>query len=456
MQFFEKNKQRLLEEIVELLKIPSISTRDENKKDIAAAANWVEKKLQQMGMDNVTQVTVNGGNPVIVAEKIFDNNLPTLLVYGHYDVQPAEPLEEWQSSPFEPEIREGAIYGRGTTDNKAQFLTNFAALEYYLSEQTNKTWNIKVAIEGEEEIGGPSIDAMIVDPHYSEHFKADYAYISDGPWVKNDVPSIEFSLRGLVYFDLTLRTSRSDMHSGLFGNSVMNPANLAGYVIYKLKDVLANRIKVANIYKQVRKLSEEEIESINTGSMSWADVKEHSGAFVITPTRKDGKLMTPAVLTGTKPSLDVHGISTGFTEVGRMKTVIPATAFVKFSIRLVPFMNPDEVVALVEKYVKKIMPKNVEYELVCLSKGKPYLTDPNDERVRHLIASYETAFGKSPVLAPSGGSIGLVTTLAEAHGVKSLLASYGLPDDRLHGPNEKYNLSQFEGGFRTLVEFLKQ
>lgn len=455
-EFFSTHKQRFIKEISELVAIPSISTQPEHQSDIIRAATWVEMKLAALGCDRVKQLSKGNGNPVVFGEKIFDPSLPTLLLYGHYDVQPADPLAAWSSDPFLPVVRDGALYGRGTTDNKAQFMTNIAALEYYFAEQKEKTWNIKIVIEGEEEIGGPTIDAMIEDPDFTEYFSANYAYISDGPWVSRDMPSIEYSLRGLVYFDLELRTSQSDMHSGLYGNAVLNPANLAGYVIYKLKDILANRIRVPNIYKSMRRLSQEEITQINEGSMTWEDVKNNSGALVTTPYRRRGESFSPAILTGTRPSLDVHGISSGFTEKGQMKTIIPASALVKFSIRLVPQMTPHETTVLVEKYLKKIMPKGVEYTLTVLNSSKPYITSPQDSRIEQLCLEYEKAFGKRPHLTPSGGSIGLVTTLADRFGMVSLLASYGLPDDRLHGPDEKYDLSQLEGGYLTLTGFLEK
>jgi acetylornithine deacetylase/succinyl-diaminopimelate desuccinylase-like protein len=236
----------------------------------------------------------------------------------------------------------------------------------------------------------------------------------------------------------------------------MNPANLAGYVIFKLKDIFANRVRVPNIYKQMRRLSQEEIASITMGSETWEEVKQHSSSTVVTPYRRRGEQFAPAILTGTRPSLDVHGISSGFTEKGRMKTVIPSTALVKFSIRLVPFMDPKKTAQLVERYVKKLLPTGTEYTLTVLNSSKAYLTDPRDEQIENLKAAYVGGFGKEPALTPSGGSVGLVTTLADRFGTKSLLASYGLPDDRLHGPNEKYNISQFQGGFLTFCEFLKK
>lgn len=453
-EFFQQYKQQIIDDLFALIRIPSISTRPESRADIQKAADWMSEKLKHIGLENVQQTLIDEGHPIVTGQKIFDEKLPTLLVYGHYDVQPAEPLDAWKSEPFAPEIRDGAIFGRGATDDKGQLITNLAAIAYYLLQQETKTWNIKVAIEGEEEIGSPSIQKMIATPAYKELFTADYAYISDGPWDKMTEPSVEFSLRGLCYFDLELKTATADAHSGLFGNTIMNAGNLAGYVVYKLKDILRNKVRVPNIYKQMRKLSDDEIAEISKESMTWEEVQAMSGALVTTPYHRRKESFAPAILTGTRPSLDVHGIQVGFTEPGRMKTVIPSTALVKFSIRLVPFMDPEKTVQLVEKYIAKIVPKGTEYKLTCISKDKAYLVDPKDPKIMALKKAYEVGFGKVPHLAPSGGSIGLVVTLDETYGVKSLLASYGLPDDRLHGPNEKYNLSQLEGGFKTLVAFL--
>lgn len=457
-EYYKQNKARFVEELSDFLRIRSISTDVSFKPEMKKATEWLKKKLTSMGMDNIKELLPSGeefknGNPVIYAEKIFSKDLPTLLVYGHYDVQPADPVEQWSSDPFEPVVKEDAIFARGATDNKGQVYTNIAAVEYYISHVENKRFNIKFFIEGEEEIGSEVTNRVIESHEFNEELKADYAYISDGPWMKHDTPTIEYSLRGLVYFDLHLKVADFDMHSGIYGNAVLNPANLAAYIVYKLKDIKKNRIRIPGFYKAVRKPAEEEIEQLNKVSPTWEQIMNETTARAVTKYMRKGMEFTFLTLTGLRPSFDVHGIESGYREWGNSKTIIPGSASLKFSFRLVPFQDPEVIKKQVEKYLTKIIPKGVEWELVDLHSAKPYLTDPNNPEFKKLVEAFDEGFGKKTVFAAMGGSIGLVTTLQEEYGIVSLLANYGFPDDRLHAPNEKFNLSQMEGGFASFINF---
>ncbi|WKZ30550.1 MAG: M20/M25/M40 family metallo-hydrolase [Candidatus Dojkabacteria bacterium] len=457
-EYFEQHKDRFYSELADFVRIKSISTDEQFKPEIRNAVEWLKTKLAEMGLDDVKEILPEdrpNGYPVVVGHKEFDPSLKTLLVYGHYDVQPPEPLEQWTSDPFEPEIRDGAMYGRGTTDNKGQLLTNLAGLEYYLKhgEEGKRRFNIKVFFEGEEEISGATTEVIVASKKFDKEVAADYVYISDGPWATFDAPSIEYASRGLAYFDLHIKNSDSDMHSGIYGNAVMNPANVASYIVYKLKDIKKNRVRVPGFYKTVRKPGEEEIDALNSVSPSWEQIRHETTARTVSPYIRKGKSFSALAVTGLRPSFDVHGMESGFTQWGGAKTIIPSKASVKFSFRLVPYQEPDHIAELVRKYIAKIMPKGIEWDLQFLNHAKPYITDPNDPEIKRLSVAFEKGFGKKSVLTATGGTIGIVNTFKEAYGATTLLANLGFPDDRLHAPNEKYNLSQFEGGYYTFLAF---
>ncbi len=458
-EFYEANKERFLQELKEFLSIPSISTDPAHKKDINAAVDWLKNKLETLGFETKTLLPTKpslgkNANPVLYAEYTVDKNKPTIMIYGHYDVQPPEPLDEWKTPPFAPDIRDGKIYARGANDNKGQLYANIIAAEYYIKEVKEKQYNIKFFIEGEEEIGGPTTNEIIEDSQFKDILAVDTLWIADGPWIAHNKPSVVYALRGIAYFDLYLENLPQDIHSGIYGNVVLNPANLAGYVIFKLKDILRNRIRIPKIYKSVRKPSKEEIKLVEAASPTYDEIKQEVNAGVVTPYRRKGTTFPPLVLTGLKPSLDVHGIYSGFTKPGQLKTIIPANAWVKFSIRLVPHLTVEKTEELVRSYLQQIIPKGVTWKLTRLFSGDPFYMDPARPELKKLLEVVKEAFGKDPVLVPEGGSIGLVTTFARKYNPAILMPNYGLPDDGLHSPNEKFNLSQLEGGAKTLVLYL--
>jgi|GEM_PF-397928 len=456
--FIDQNRDRFIKELSDILRISSISTDEKYKSSITQAAEWVKAKAEAIGFTKVQLLLPEKrkeGNPIVIGEYITDTKLPILTIYGHYDVQPVDPESEWTNKPFEPEIRDGFIYARGATDNKGQFYTNLAAAEYYIKYVKEKRFNIKLFIEGEEETSGETADAAVEDPANKELLKTDYLYISDGPWVNRETPSIEYSLRGLIYFDLHLRTSSRDMHSGLYGNVVMNPGNLAAYIIYKMKDIRKNTIRVPQFYKAVRKPSREEFTQLNKVSTTWEAIKEESGSKAVTKYLRKNEEFSPLTLTGLRPSFDVHGIETGYREWGKSKTVIASTASIKFSLRLVAYQDTTKSAELVRKYIMKIMPKGVEWDLQLLSSSKPYLTEPNDPEMKKLLKAFEIGFGKKAYMTTSGGSIGVVNTFKESLGTIALFGNYGFPEDGMHAPNECFAISQIEGGIKTFVAFLE-
>ncbi len=458
--YYSKNEQRLLESLKEFLKFKTISTQEEYKPEIQKVLEWLNGYFSNLGFKTKQLLTKKPSrkekaNPVFFAEYIVDTDLPTIIIYGHYDVQPPGDLEKWHTDPFDPVIKDGKIFGRGTNDNKGQVFANMIAIEYYINHVKDKKYNIKFFIEGEEEIGGITTDEIIESREFDNELSSDFLWISDGPWISADKPSVVYALRGIAYYDLYLKVMDNDIHSGIYGNVVLNPANLAGTIIYKLKDIFRNRIRVPGIYKKVRKPSDYELELVEKTSPNWEQIQKEAGTTAITKYIRKGVEFSPLSLTGLKPSLDVHGIKTGFAEKDGLKTIIPSDALVKFSIRLVPYLTPEFIYDSLKKYLDKIIPKGVEWELKDLGSSKPFLMDPKDPSVDVLLNVMTQAFNKQAVLVPEGGSIGLVNTFAEIYGPKILMPNYGLPDDGLHSPNEKFNLSQLVGGAETLLGFLQ-
>ena len=455
-EFWEKESDRLIKELSEFLRIKSISTDPTYAAEMQKAQKWLITKLESLGFKTKQLLPPNPSkgkhaNPVIWAEYTTDPKAETIMIYGHYDVQPADPEEKWKTPPFEPTIKDGKIYARGANDNKGQIFANIIAAEYYIKYAKKKKFNLKFFIEGEEETTGLTTDEAILSRRFDEELKTTYFWISDGPWIAKDKPTIVYALRGLVYYDLKIQTSKKDLHSGSYGNAVMNPGNLAGYIIFKLKDILRNRIRIPKLYKKVRRPSKYELDLVSKASPTWDEILAESEAYVATR-YKD---FPPLSLTGLMPSLDVHGINTGYTQPGGIKTVIPHEATIKFSIRLVPYLSPDEVTTLLEKYLGQIIPKGVKWELIKLGTAEPFIMDPKDPAVEKLLKVMSEAFGKPAVLVPEGGSIGLVNTMAKTYNPKILMPNYGLPDDGLHAPNEKFDIKQLRDGAKCLVGFLE-
>jgi len=455
-EFYEQNKARFLDEFKEFLRIRSISADSKCEPEIKKAQKWLKAKLEKMGFVNIKllQQESKEGNEVLVAQRIFNKEGKTILVYGHYDVQPVEPLDEWRTDPFEPEINNGRIYGRGANDNKGQIMANLIALEYYIAQVKSHKYNIKIFFEGEEETGGATTEAILKEHRYDEFINSDYAYIADTTWISEDKPTVIYALRGILYYDLILQNAAFDSHSGTYGNLIMNPANLIGRIIFKLKDVLRNRVRIPKFYKDVRRSSNAEIEQINAVSSTWQEIRDEVNAECTTPYLRKGETFSPLSLRGLRPSLDIHGIASGYSEIGGIKTIIPAKATAKFSVRLVANQKCKEIDKLIRKYISKLIPKGIKYELNLLASAEPYIMEPNEPILQEFVESYNTVCGENTVLVPEGGSIGLVNTLADEYNIRTIITGYGLPDDKLHSPNEKFDLRQLEVGANVLYKFL--
>jgi acetylornithine deacetylase/succinyl-diaminopimelate desuccinylase-like protein len=435
-----------LKELFELLSIPSVSAQSKHKKDIKKASVWLKKKLVSLGFK--ADILPTDGHPVVFAENLTaGKNKPTLLIYGHYDVQDPEPLDEWTSDPFKPEVRSGNIYARGATDDKGQLFTWLAAIDEIVSKKGKLPVNIKFLIEGEEEVGSKNLDEFV--NQNKSLLVADICVISDTRSLSENQPLITYGLRGITYFEIIIKTLEKDVHSGTYGGNVLNPANVLAQIISKLKNE-KHRVLIPDFYKNVRKLSKKEQKELKSFPFTEKEVKEETGAKVAVGVTN----MSVQARVGAYPTLDVNGIWSGYQDEG-IKTIIPAMAGAKISMRLVPNQTSDEIAKKFEKYVKSITPKGVEIEIKRLADGEPIIMERDSKFFKAAEKSYKKVFGKKPLYNLEGGSIPVTATFMSILGIDSLLMGYGLPDDGAHGPNEKLSISMFEKGIRTNIEFLK-
>ena len=431
------NRERYLEELKALLAIPSISALTEHAGDVRRCAAWCAEEMRRIGMQNVT-VYDTPGHPVVYGDWLGAPGAPTILFYGHYDVQPVDPLNLWASPPFEATIRDGEIYARGAADDKGQVFMHMKAVEAHLSETGRLPVNIRFLIEGEEEVGSVHLDAFI--RQHKADLGADVVVISDSPMFARGVPSICYGLRGLVYFQLDLRGSATDLHSGSFGGAVANPAFVLAQVIAQLKDK-GGRVRVPGFYDDVRPLQEEE-------RQAWAALPFNEKKY-----RKDFGIPKLAGETGfstlertwARPTLEVNGLWSGFTGEGA-KTVLPAVAMAKVSMRLVPDQDPDRIADLFEAYVKKITPGTVALTVTRMHGGKPWMTAYDNQYVQAAARAIERGFGRKPVFTREGGSIPVVSTFHEQLSVPAVLFGVGLPDENAHAPNEKLDVTNLHNG----------
>jgi acetylornithine deacetylase/succinyl-diaminopimelate desuccinylase-like protein len=443
--FIQSNKDRFLNELFDFLKIPSISARPEHGADMESATRYLKGMLEKAGADNV-EILDTKGFSVVYGEKTIDESLPTILVYGHYDVQPAEPLDLWTSPPFEPEIRDEKIYARGADDNKGQLFMHLKAFEYMM-KNNNLPCNVKFMIEGEEEIGSPSLKQFCIEN--KEKLKSDVILVSDTTMLGKDIPSITVGLRGLSYFEVEVTGPDRDLHSGLFGGAVVNPANVLAEMIASLKDE-NNKITIPGFYDDVLELTGEE-----RAEMGKAPFNENEYKQAIDVDELGGeKGFTTPERTGIRPSLDVNGIWGGYTGEGA-KTVLPSSAHAKVSMRLVPHQKSKKIDELFEKHFRSIAPGGVRVKVTSLHGGEGYVA-PTDSKA-YLAASkaMEDTFGKKPVPTRSGGSIPIISDFEQVLGVKSILMGFGLESDAIHSPNENYPLFNFYKGIETIPLFYK-
>ena len=437
VDFIHINRDRYIEELKQYLAIPSVSALPQHKADVRRCAEWTADELRRIGLQNVKLIDTPG-NPVVYGDWLGASDAPTLLFYGHYDVQPVDPLDQWISPPFEATVRDGEIYARGAADDKGQVFMHIKAIEAYLKQTGGLPLNVKLLIEGEEEVGSTHLDEF-VRTHKAE-LATDVVVVSDSPMFDRGVPSICYGLRGLTYFQIDLRGSKTDLHSGSFGGALANPAFILARVLAQMKD-RGGRVKIPGFYDDVRPLSEAE-------RAEWKKLPFNE-------TRYRKELGAPRLFGETgystlervwaRPTFEVNGLLSGFTGDGA-KTVLPATAMAKVSMRLVPDQNPDTIAALFETYLKKICPKSVELTITRMHGGNPWMTEFDNQYVRAAGRAIERGFGQVPVFNREGGSIPVVATFQQELGVPSVLFGIGLPDENAHAPNEKLDLGNFHNG----------
>jgi acetylornithine deacetylase/succinyl-diaminopimelate desuccinylase-like protein len=447
-QWVEEQRGPLLAELFELIRIPSVSTLPEHAADIRRAAEYTARRLREAGMENV-EVIETEGHPLVYADWLHAEAKPTVLSYGHYDVQPADPLDLWKSPPFEPEIRNGNIYARGAVDDKGQFYMHLKAVEALMRVHGRLPVNVKVLIEGEEEIGGKSISKYV--PAHREKLKADVALVSDTALYAEGLPTLCVGLRGLVYLEIVARGPARDLHSGLYGGAAPNAVFGLVELLAKMKDA-GGRIQIPGIYDDVAEPAQAELESWRRLPFSEEAMRRDEVGSTALTGEPDRSVLERV---WSRPTLEVHGIAGGFTGAGA-KTVIPATATAKVSLRLVPRQDPARIVAAFEQFVAEHTPLGIACEVKVLSQGPGLLVDPRHKAMEVAQKAFAATMGKETVLTRSGGSIPIVGEFHEHLGIPTILMGFGLPDDGLHSPNEKYKLENYYLGIRTVAEFLEQ
>ena len=445
IKYIEDNKDRFLEELFELIRIPSISSESEHKEDMVRTAEKIRDFLLAAGADKA-EVMPSDGNPVVYGEKTVDPDAPTVIVYGHYDVMPVDPLDLWVSDPFEPVVKDGKIYARGADDDKGQMFMQVKAFEA-LVKTGNLKVNVKFMIEGEEEIGSPALGPWC--EKHKDMLEADTILISDTGMIAQDIPSITTGLRGLSYVEVKVTGPNKDLHSGLFGGAVANPANILAKMIASLTDE-NNHITIPGFYDDVQEVSDEERAEMAKAPF---DLEEYKKALDIDEVWGEKGYSTNE-RTGIRPSLDVNGIWSGYTGEGA-KTVLPSVAHAKISMRLVPDQDNEKISKLFADHFKAIAPPAVKVEVKALHGGQAYVSPLTMPAYKAAEKAYTKTFGKKPVPTRSGGSIPIVSTFESILGIKSILMGFGLESDAIHSPNENYPLFNFYKGIETITWFYK-
>jgi acetylornithine deacetylase/succinyl-diaminopimelate desuccinylase-like protein len=438
VDFINVHRDRYVEELKEYLAIPSISALPQHAADVRRAAQWTADAIARAGMQNV-RVIDTPGSPVVYGDWLNAPGKPTILFYGHYDVQPVDPINLWTTPPFEASVRDGEIYARGAADDKGQVFMHIKAVEAHLQKAGRMPLNIKFFIEGEEEVGSVHLDDF-VRAHKAD-LAADVVVISDSPMFDRGIPSICYGLRGLAYFQIDLRGTASDLHSGSFGGAVANPAFILATVLAQMKDKGNGHIRIPGFYDDVRPLSEAERAEWKKLPFNETRYRKDLGA----PKLWGEKGYSTLERVWARPTFEVNGLLSGFTGEGA-KTVLPAVAMAKVSMRLVPDQDPKKIGDLFEAFVRKVAPRSVELTVTRMQGGKPWMADFDNVYVRAAGRAIEKGFGKAPVFNREGGSIPVVSTFQAELGVPSVLFGVGLPDENAHAPNEKLDLGNFHNG----------
>jgi acetylornithine deacetylase/succinyl-diaminopimelate desuccinylase-like protein len=442
-EYIESNQQRFLDELFELLRIPSVSADSRHKKDVRQAAEFLKEKLIASGVDRA-ELCETPGHPIVYAEKITNPSLPTVLVYGHYDVQPPDPLDLWQSPPFEPVIKDGKIYARGSCDDKGQVYMHVKAFEAMMKLNTLPC-NVKFMIEGEEEVGSEHLDQFVRDN--KEKLKGDIILISDTAMISLEHPSITTGLRGLSYVEVEVTGPNRDLHSGVYGGAVANPINVLSNMIASLHDE-NGRVTIPGFYDQVVELSAADREAINKAPFNLEAYKKELGIDEI----QGEKGYTTLERTGIRPTLDVNGIWGGYTGEGA-KTVLPAKAYAKISMRLVPDQDNKAITELFTKHFQSIAPRSVSVKVTPLHGGQAAVTPTDSPAFKAASAAFMEVFGKAPIPTRDGGSIPIVALFKKELGLDTVLLGFGFDSDAIHSPNEHYGVKNFLTGIETIVSF---
>jgi acetylornithine deacetylase/succinyl-diaminopimelate desuccinylase-like protein len=457
--YAQKNGQRFVEELKELLRIPSVSTAPEHAGDVRKAAEWAAEKLRAAGLENVRLIETasekhKGGHPLVYAEWMHaepsadgkPKPTPTVLCYAHYDVQPPDPLDEWKSPPFEPAERNGNLYARGAGDDKGQLMIHLKALESLMKADGKLPVNVRVILEGEEEVGGEGIAAYVRE--HGETLKADVALVSDSEMFAPELPTLCVGLRGLLYTEIEARGAAQDLHSGMYGGAAPNPFVALAQIVARLKRE-DGHIAIPGFYDGIEEPTKDELESWRALPFDEDEYLKHE----VGSTELTGEEMFSVLeRTWSRPTMDVHGMPGGFTGAGA-KTVIPAKAVAKVSFRLVPGMNPMDIFEKYKTFVEEICPKGITVDVRIIHFGDPIVMSSDNEFIRAAKEAMAKVFNKDTVFIRSGGSIPIVGDFVRELGIPTVLMGFGLPDDNLHAPNEKFNLSNFHRGIESVVRF---
>jgi len=445
LQYGTQYQERFLQELLAFLRIPSVSTQADHKEDMVRAAEWLADAMSEAGLENVRLISTER-HPLVYGDWLHaGEGAPTVLIYGHYDVQPAEPLDLWESPPFEPEIRDEHVYARGAADDKGQLYIHVKAVEAWLQSAGRLPVNVKFMMEGEEESGGQSLAAFI--PRETEMLDADVALISDTAMLGRGRPAIVYGLRGICYMFLDVTGPTRDLHSGAYGGGINNPLNVLGHLIAKLKDERGH-VLIPGFYDDVRPLSDEEREVLSRFPLDEAEWLAETGA----PAVWGEPHYTLVERLGARPTLDVHGIIGGYTGEGA-KTVLPSSVHAKISMRLVPDQDPRTIEKLFRSYVESVTPPSVRVKIQARGGSPAVLTDYDTPAIQAAMHALEEVFSEEPVLMRSGGSIPVVGLFQEHLGVETVLMGFSLPDARIHSPNERFYLQNFFDGIEAVVRF---
>ena len=449
IEYVRENEETFIAELMDFIRIPSVSTTPQHNEDMLKAANWLKDNCLNIGMTRA-EVFETNLHPIVYAEWLgAGEDKPTVLVYGHYDVQPADPIDKWTmvKNPFEPEIHDDKLYARGATDDKGQLFIHLKVFEAYMKTTGSFPVNLKLLFEGEEELASASLYTFLDD--HLDLLSCDVAVISDTGMPSPDMPIMVYGLRGLLYTELEITGPRKDLHSGIYGGTVHNPAQAIAEIVATMHDA-AGRITVDGFYDNVRDLSDEERENFRQMSILFDEEwREQASA----PQMWGEPEFNAAERVGARPTLEINGIYSGFIERGGQKTVIPSWALAKISCRLVPDQDPDRIFDLLKAHIQKVTPPTINWELRMLSKAKAVVIDIDSPAIRVAGDAYEKVFGKQPVFAREGGSIPVVLSFKEQLEVPVVMLGFGLPDDNLHGPDEKFSLEMFRKGLETTAVF---